>query len=163
MSTLLLAALLASSRPDAAATRPLASSFTARDLQGQRVRLDELRGRVVVLAFWATWCAPCLQELRALDTLVRRHAGDGLTVIAVAGDGPETGSRVSALARERNWRLTVVHDTDRRLFARFNPTGDTPRLVLIDRHGRVASTHAGFAPGDERRLAVQIAATLGEP
>ncbi|OGQ26715.1 MAG: hypothetical protein A2138_23275 [Deltaproteobacteria bacterium RBG_16_71_12] len=163
MSALLLALVVSTSSPEAAAPRPAAAGFTARDLQGRRVRLDELRGRVVVLAFWASWCAPCLGELQALDALQRRHAADGLTVIAVAGDGPDTATRVTALARQRGWRMRVVHDVERRLFARFDPSGETPWLVVIDRRGRVVSTHAGYAPGDERALAAQLAATLGEP
>lgn len=163
MTAWLLAVVLAASAPATAAPRPAAAGFSARDLQGRRMQLEELRGRVVVLAFWASWCVPCLAELHALDLLQRRHGTDGLTVIAVAGDGPETATRVSALARQRGWRMTVVHDIERRLFGTFNPSGETPWLVVIDRRGQVAATHAGYAPGDDRALAAQVAALLGEP
>ncbi|MCC7075237.1 MAG: TlpA family protein disulfide reductase [Deltaproteobacteria bacterium] len=164
MSALLLATLLSwSSAQPLAVERTEAGSFAARDLQGRRVRLDDLRGRVVVLAFWATWCTPCLAELRHLDELQRRRGAQGLSVIAVAGDGPETASRVSSLARQQRWQMSVIHDVERRVFARFNPTGETPWLVVIDKHGRIAWTHGGYAPGDEHALAATVATALDEP
>lgn len=162
MTALLLASVLCVTAPhEVASTGRDAGTFSARDLQGRRVRLDELRGRVVVLAFWATWCAPCLQELQHVDELQRRRGAEGLTVIALAGDGPETAARVSNLARQRRWQMTVVHDVERRVFARFNPTGETPWLMVIDRQGRVAWTHAGYSPGDEAALFAAADAALG--
>ncbi len=164
MTALLLAVVLGcSTAHEVASARPEAGTFTARDLQGRRVRLDELRGRVVVLAFWATWCAPCLQELQHLDQLQRSRSADGVSVIAVSGDGPESAARVSAMARQRRWQLTVIHDVERRVFARFNPSGETPWVVVIDKRGRVAWTHAGYAPGDEDALGAAVAAALGAP
>lgn len=149
--------------PVAPGVRGAAASFQARDLRGQRVRLDDLRGKVVVLAFWATWCAPCRQELTHLDALQRARGPEGLTVLAVATDGPETAAQVGALAQRNRFAMSVIHDADGALRARFNPRGDTPFVLLIDRQGRVAFTHAGYTPGDEVELARRVAAELATP
>ena len=161
MSALLLVlALLAPRAPLAPVSRPLAASFQARDLNGQRVRLDELRGKVVVLAFWSTWCAPCRAELPHLDALQRQYADAGLVVIAVATDGPDTAAQLGAVVKRSRWRMTVVHDADGAIAGRFDPRGDAPFVVVIDRQGRVAHTHAGYLPTDERELARVVVAAL---
>lgn len=164
MSGGLLAAVLASALVQGEpAERATAAPFSVRDLNGQRIRLADLRGKVVVLAFWATWCTPCRQELPHLDALERARAKDGLTVLAVATDGPDTAAQVAALARRERWSMRVVHDVEGALTGRFNPRGENPFTVVIDRHGRVAWTHAGFTPGDERVLAKVVTTTLDEP
>ena len=164
MSALLVALLMASSMVlSPPAERRDAGAFTARDLGGKRVRLADLSGKVVMLDFWATWCAPCRQELPHLDGLQRTRGQDGLVVIAVATDGPQTASNVDGVVRRSGWQMSVVHDADGSLVGRYNPRGDNPYVVVIDRRGRVAATHAGYAPGDERALAAVIDAALGEP
>lgn len=149
--------------PAPASARRAAASFQARDLRGQRLRLDDLRGKVVVLAFWATWCAPCRQELVHLDALQRSRGPEGLVVLAVATDGPETAAQIGALAQRSRWAMSVIHDADGALRARLNPRGDTPFVALIDRQGRMAFTHAGYTPGDEAELIRRVALELAAP
>jgi peroxiredoxin len=158
MTALVLAALLSTSIvAGEPAERAVAGGFTVRDLQGKRVRLAELRGKVVVLAFWATWCAPCLQELPHLEALQKKLGKDGLTVIAVATDGPD-----NSIARKSGWTMTTVHDAEGTVLARYNPRAENPFVVVIDRKGRIASTHAGYTPGDERALQELVDAVLDE-
>lgn len=164
MSGWFMAAVLASSLVHGEPSeRPAAAPFSVRDLNGQRVRLADLRGKVVVLAFWATWCVPCRQELPHLDALQRARAKDGLSLFAVSTDGPDTAAQVAALARRERWAMSVVHDVEGALTGRFNPRGENPFTVVIDRRGRVAWTHAGYNPGDERALAKLVATALDEP
>src|SRR5579863_4905628 len=66
-----------------------APSATLVALDGKRISTSELLGRVVILTFWATWCAPCREELPLLSTFAARHAADGLTVLGFALDSPE--------------------------------------------------------------------------
>ena len=80
---LLAAGLAAATRPVAAASLP---DFTATDLDGTPKQLSALRGRVTVVAFWATWCFPCRYELPLLERLYRERGDQGLRVVAVATD-----------------------------------------------------------------------------
>src|SRR5262245_56053134 len=61
-----------------------AADFTLPALDGSQVKLSDLKGSVVVLDFWASWCVPCKKELPALDALARRYAGEGKPVVIVA-------------------------------------------------------------------------------
>ncbi len=63
-----------------------ASSLKATTLGGQSVSLEDYKGKVVLLDFWATWCAPCVKEMPALDKLYKKHAARGLTVLGVSID-----------------------------------------------------------------------------
>jgi peroxiredoxin len=145
--------------PDA--RRPLAR-FELKDLKGKRVSSRDLDGKVAVISFWATWCTPCKQELSALDSFRKQYKSQGLTVLAIATDGPETLSLVRSTARRKRWRLTVLTDTDGAVNSLLNPRGTVPYSVFVDRRGRIAYVHAGYKSGDEVKYKKVLKSLLAE-
>lgn len=143
--------------------RPPAPALSLRSLEGKPVRLADFRGQVVVVSLWATWCAPCKQELKHLDAMYRRLQGKGLVVLAVATDGPETRSEVRGVVRRTRWKVPVLVDQDGAAMARLNPRGTIPFSLFIDRRGRVAHRHEGYSPGDEKAYLPLIEQLLAEP
>ena len=153
-------ALAASPAP---AERPPAPSLSLRSLEGKPVKLSDYSGQVVVVSLWATWCAPCKQELRHLDQMYKELKGKGLVVLAVATDGPETRSDVRSAARRGRWKVPVLIDHAGAAMAKLNPRGTIPYSLFIDRQGRVAHRHEGYSPGDEKTYAPLIDKLLAEP
>ncbi len=145
--------------PDA--RRPLAR-FELKNLKGKRLRSSDLNGKIVVISFWATWCAPCKQELSALDAFRRRYQDRGMAVLAIATDGPETLSVVRSVSRRSRWGLTVLTDTDGAVNSLLNPRGTIPYSVFVDRRGRIAYVHAGYKSGDEAEYKEVLTQLLAE-
>ena len=138
--------------------------FELDTLLGDRVRLGELveHRRVVLISFWATWCEPCKLELPHLSRLQEKYRDRGLTVLAIAIDGPSTMSEVRAFVRRHRVRLTVPLDLDRRVTTLLNPKVMMPFWLLIDRQGRLVRTHQGYLPGDEEHIEAAVLEALGE-
>jgi thiol-disulfide isomerase/thioredoxin len=104
------------------------------DLSGNKVDLKNLRGRVVVVNFWATWCEPCKEEMPSLDRLKAKLAGRPLEVLTVNyGEFPE--KIAPFIARERI-TLTVLLDTQKDA-ARDWKVGGLPMTFIVDAKGRV--------------------------
>ena len=117
-----------------------------RDTRGRVVRLAELRGRVVLLNFWATWCPPCRAEIPELVRLQREHASS-LQVVGVTHP-PERRGRVRRVARELKVNYPLVIGTRRT--ARAFGVGETlPATVVIDREGRVREVIVGILQPEE--------------
>jgi cytochrome c biogenesis protein CcmG/thiol:disulfide interchange protein DsbE len=76
-----------------------APAATLVTLDGQRIATSELLGRVVILTFWATWCAPCREELPLLSAYAAQHAAEGLTVLAFTLDSPDALHKVQPVAQ----------------------------------------------------------------
>jgi peroxiredoxin len=146
----------------AAVSRTAVAPFDLKDLRGRTVRSNSLRGDVVVVSFWATWCMPCQQELSFLQTYYDRYRDKGLSVLAIATDGPETQSRVRSVARRKRWSIPVLLDKSGTVTSVLNPRGATPYTLFLDRHGRLAHTHEGYASGDELAYESMIKALLAE-
>jgi thiol-disulfide isomerase/thioredoxin len=114
-------------------------SGTMTDLQSREWRLPELRGRAVLLNFWASWCEPCKEEMPSLQALADRHA-DRLVVLTI--NLKESPEAIARFVRSSGLRLPIVRDADGSL-ARAWGVRIYPSTVLIDAKGRVRSVVRG--------------------
>jgi cytochrome c biogenesis protein CcmG, thiol:disulfide interchange protein DsbE len=117
-----------------------APAFVRADLEGHRISLRAQRGNVVLLNFWATWCAPCLQELPRFAAWQSRYGPSGFQVIAVSMDDADTPVR--ALVQKLHLDLPVVMG-DARLGTRYGGVLGLPITFLIDRRGMVVARLEG--------------------
>ena len=125
-------------------TRPaepvVAADFELADLTGRPVRLSDFRGRVVLVNFWATWCAPCREEMPALGTLAKDLAPHGLTVIAV--NHKEAKSVIEGFLREGKLTIPVVLDRDGGVAERYQVYA-LPATFVVNRRGKIVGTVLG--------------------
>jgi cytochrome c-type biogenesis protein len=136
-----------------------APAVTVADMAGRRLSLRELRGRPLVVNFWATWCVPCRQELPLFAAAERAHRAEGLTVVPI--DYEESPEAVARFWRELGLDLTPYVDPDgaaaRAFGVGLRQTG-LPATVLVDRRGEARSLIPGQV--DPRLFAARLAAIL---
>jgi cytochrome c biogenesis protein CcmG/thiol:disulfide interchange protein DsbE len=123
-------------------------------LAGKALEIGDFRGKVVLLDVWASWCAPCKQELPMLDDIAKRLRPDGVEVVAVSID-QERANVVKFLRGRPRWSLTIAHDPKGEIADRLAPE-KMPTSYVIDRAGIIRYVNSGFEPADapeiERRL-----------
>ena len=155
------AATLASAlaaRPAAArlaeATRPL-PAIVFQDADGAEQRIADFAGRGLVLNLWATWCAPCVAEMPALDRAQAALAGDGIVVLPLSSD---RGGRaqVEPFYRERGLRHLAMWFDPRGAAARALGARGLPTTVLVDGEGRERARLEGAAEWDEAAMLAAI-------
>jgi peroxiredoxin len=104
------------------------------DLQGEMFRLSQTRGSVVLVNFWATWCAPCIEEMPSLEKLHRTLEDKGLRVVAVSVD--DDRDVIERFRQEHGLTFTILHDEGAEVAHRFQ-TFKFPETYVIDREGRL--------------------------
>ena len=123
------------------------------DLSGTRIPLEEWLGRdVIVVTFWATFCKPCKAEMPFLQRLHQQHGENGLRVLAISLDTPDTESGVRPLIQRNRYTFTVTVDRQSDATRLMNSKSILPHLVIIDRGGRVALCKDGFTIGDQAAI-----------
>jgi peroxiredoxin len=144
----LLLALLITLYPQAITAQALpAPAFTLKDLKGRSVRLSDYKGKVVLLNFWATWCAPCLAEMPGLARLQREYRRRGLQIIGVAypDDDPRQIARV---ARQLRVPYPLLFGS-RQTITSYQVSDVLPVTVIIDRNGNITDRILGTLEPDE--------------
>jgi peroxiredoxin len=136
-----------------------APDFTLRSVNGPNLRLNEQRGRVVMVNFWATWCGPCRQEMPHLNKLHDKYRDAGFVLLGVNID--DNVRAATDLAAKLGLRFPVLLDTDKSV-SRLYDLGSMPATVLIDREGRVRYLHRGYREGYELSYDQQVRALLKE-
>ncbi len=127
----------------------MAQEFTLPDLTGKSRRLNEWRGQVLVLNFWATWCPPCREEIPLFIDLQKRHGRDGLQFLGVAIDHQEDVVRYVAEIG-MNYPTLVADDNAMELMRSYgNRTGSLPYSVVIGRDGQIMARKLGAFQGQE--------------
>jgi peroxiredoxin len=149
--------------PSAPAGVTVAPDFTARDVEGKTFRLSDHVGKqVVLLDFWATYCEPCKAELPHLRALYDANKSQGLLVVGVAMDGPESLAEVPAFVNRYSIDFPVVLDDDSRIASLYDPKKSMPLSVLIAKDGHVAVVREGYNPGDERLVTQDVQRALAD-
>ena len=111
----------------------LAPSFTLPDIDGKMVKLEDLRGKVILLNFWATWCGPCTLEMPSMEELYREFNDQGFEILALSSDFQ--GSRVTKPFKEQ-YELTfpILHDLEQDVNATYR-IRSIPASLLIGKDG----------------------------
>jgi peroxiredoxin len=134
-----------------------AAEFTLKDLAGNEVTLAKLRGNVVVLDFWATWCPPCRESMPGLQKLHEELSDKHVKIFAV--NLREEPDVVRKYLESSKLTLPVILDADGAVASKYSVSG-IPQTVVIGKGGRVQNVFVGFGPQSEQKLreAVQKAA-----
>jgi thiol-disulfide isomerase/thioredoxin len=131
--------------------REAASDFEVESVGGRRYKLSDLRGKVVVINFWATWCVPCVREMPMLSALYEKYKSEGVEVLAVSTD--EDGEKVGPFAVERKLTFPVFKKTG---LGKLYRVSTIPVNIFIDKEGIVRYRKTGFDERSGREMEVVV-------
>jgi thiol-disulfide isomerase/thioredoxin len=135
-----------------------APAFQLNDLEGRPLSLEEAKGKIVLLNFWATWCGPCRAEIPDLVDLQKRYA-DKLEIIALATDEEDADEvRRFVMKSGINYRVAMISDEVRR---DYGGIAALPTSFVIDAQGRIVQKHVGL--NDPTIYELEVKAMLGQP
>jgi thiol-disulfide isomerase/thioredoxin len=155
-----LAALLAAAWPATAGdATPPAPAFSLASRAGSQVSLADLKGQVVMINFWASWCGPCRQEFPALDQIYAKYKPMGFTLVAINVESEKADAERFLGATPVSF--PILFDPDNTVSGSYGVNA-MPTTVLVDRQGRVRWQHRAYKPGDEAKYIEQIRAVLRE-
>ena len=136
-----------------------APDFTLKSLSGENIKLSELRGEVVMLNWWASWCGPCRQEMPLLDALQNKYRDYGFTLLGINVD--EKTEQAQKLLKQVPVAFKVLLDPQSRTSELYGIDA-MPSTILIDRDGNMRFLHRGYKPGYEDDYDAQVKALVLE-
>lgn len=164
-AALAVALLVGCGRGDAPRVRPPeigqpAPAYQTFSLAGDSVSLAALRGSVVLLNVWATWCHPCRDEIPVLQALHERYAARGLELVGVSVDAHGAEAAIRDFARDFTMTYPLWLDPDERVQSTFLAIG-VPATFLIDREGVLRWRHVGPVRANDSTLVRELERALG--
>ena len=142
-----------------ATSKTVAPDFTLKSKDGKNIRLSDLRGQVVLLNFWASWCGPCRQEMPVLDEIHNKYKSLGFSVLGINLDAKSK----KAIKYLKNTPVTfpVLYDPKGDVSSQYGVQA-MPSTVIIDRDGNVRHLHEGYKTGYGDDYKKQIKSLLRE-
>jgi cytochrome c biogenesis protein CcmG/thiol:disulfide interchange protein DsbE len=139
-----------------------APDFRVKTVTGSKatVSLKELRGQVVLLDFWGTFCEPCKKSFPKLEALRSKYGGNGLRIIGVSEDEGEDKDKIPAFADTYGAKFALAWDADKSIARNYKPE-TMPSSFIIDKEGVVRFAHVGFHDGEEAEIDSEIRGLLG--
>ncbi|MES1172001.1 MAG: TlpA disulfide reductase family protein [Bacteroidota bacterium] len=136
-------------------------SVVVRELDSKRkIDLGALQGKVVLVDIWASWCAPCMEEMPLLDEMATRLKKKGVEIIAVSVDEDKESAQ-SFLSSRPSWALTVAHDPEGKVPQILRPS-KMPTSYVVDADGIIRFVNEGFERGDVKVLESRLKTLAGD-
>ena len=140
-------------------TLPLAPDFKLRTLDGQEIVLFKLKGKVILLDFWATWCGPCRESIPHLIQLYNTYQKNGLEVIGMNVDRGDIDTiRHFVKSLDIPYPITI---TSQEVERAYGVTG-LPTTILVDKEGRIREKIAGYTSGIGKQMTAKVVDLISE-
>ena len=136
-------------------TADAAADFKLQDLSGKTVKLSELKGKPVLIDFWATWCPPCRDSIPGIEKLYKSYSGKGLVVLGISLDQGGWDD-VKSFVTEQGITYIILKGTDD-VTTKYH-VRTIPMLVIVDKEGKIYKRYLGF--GDDDQLEKDIQSVL---
>lgn len=130
---------------EAGSAQDAAPALELPDHTGQLQRLEDYRGKIVVLNFWATWCVPCAHEMPILVDVAKLYGARGVVVLAASLDTEETKANIPEFMRKRKMNFPVLVGTSPDHMQQFGIGEAIPATVFVNREGQIVSRVLGEA------------------
>lgn len=136
-----------------------APDFSLPKMDGSKVSLSQLKGQVVYVDFWATWCPPCRESFPWMESMYDRYKDFGFEIVAISLD--QKPDLVKNFLKSHPASFTILQDVDGGSAENFKVKG-MPSSYLVDRKGNIRVRHAGFNDGDKAGLEAEIKKLIRE-
>lgn len=136
-----------------------AANFTLKSSTGKNIKLSELRGKVVMLNFWASWCGPCRQEMPLLEKIYKKYQRLGFTLLGVNVE--QDSNAAKNYLKDVKVSFPILFDSTNKTSKLYNVSA-MPTTIIIDRSGNIRFLHKGYKPGYENDYQKQIKELLRE-
>ncbi len=129
-----------------------APEFSLRDINGKKVSLSDYKGKVVLINFWATWCAPCIYEIPHLQKIYKDLKAEGFIVLGINVDEARNFSGIKPLSKKLGIKYPVLIDRNRSVISMYNPSMVLPYTVIINTEGEIYAYFEGYYSGSENEI-----------
>jgi cytochrome c biogenesis protein CcmG, thiol:disulfide interchange protein DsbE len=123
-----------------------------------KVSLDQWKGKVVLVDFWATWCEPCKKSFPKLEELRVKYGASGLEIVGISEDD-EDGGAIKKFAETYGAKFPLLWDKDKALAGKYKPP-NMPSSFLVDKNGVVRHVHLKYRDGDEKAIEQEVKSLL---
>ncbi len=135
-----------------------APSFSAESINGKgKVSLDQWKGKVVLVDFWATWCEPCKKSFPKLEELRVKYEASGFAIVAISEDDEDTG--IKQFGQTYGAKFPIVWDKDKSIAGKYKPP-NMPSSFIVDKNGVVRHVHLGYHDGEEKEIEQEVKSLL---
>lgn len=117
--------------------------FTLKNFNGTTLGSAELRGKIVLLEFWATWCPPCKMAIPEITALNEKTKGTDIAIVTISVD--ESYETAANFIKDYGMTYTVLHDDGK--LSKAYEVRSVPTTIILDKTGKVVTTHLGYMPG----------------
>lgn len=128
-------------------------NVTLKDLQGKSINLSKYNNsqKPVIISFWATWCGPCIKELKAINEVYSAWQKEfGVELVAVSIDDAKTKNRVRPMVSGSDWNYTILIDDNHELKRAMN-VANVPYTIIMYK-GKIMFKHSNYTPGIENKI-----------
>lgn len=136
-----------------------APAFALMDLEGKKVNLDDFKGKVIIIDFWATWCGPCLKAMPHMQTLHSLYKDQDVVILGI-NSWERQPDKVKTVLEENKIEYTILLDSDNKVVDEYGVRG-IPTFFIIDRKGIVRYSYTGM-PSDRQVIQQNLEELLAE-
>lgn len=158
-ATLVLSALFVSATgQDSTVSKQSLPSVTIKNVENENVNMSDYatNGKITIISFWATWCKPCIKELKNVSALMEDWEEEyNVELVAVSVDDSRNMNKVRPFSKGMGWDFDILLDPNGELQRAMNVT-NPPVTFLVDQEGKIVYTHTGYLEGDEYDLEDEI-------